>query len=58
MLTKTGFYRYRKANINQRYGQAFCNYFGITDSDIFYIEDAGTAKEEAEKLMANWQTPE
>lgn len=24
---------------HQRYGQAFCNYFGIQDTDIFYTDD-------------------
>lgn len=25
---------------NQRYGQAFCNYFGITNPELFYATDS------------------
>jgi len=29
---------------NERLGQAFCNKFNVTDSDIFYEEDNKVAK--------------
>lgn len=32
------------ALMDQRYGQAFCNYFGITDNLLFYERDAERAR--------------
>lgn len=36
---------------NQRYGQSFCNYFGITDNILYY---AGTVSEADEYIRKNY----
>lgn len=38
-----------------RYGQAFCNYYEITDPALFYEKDETTAREKAAIYIANWQ---
>lgn len=37
--------KFRKGEFpHQRYGQAFCNYFNLTCSELFYEENYKTAK--------------
>lgn len=35
----------------QRFGQAFCNAFNITDSELYYEEDENTAGEKMKKYL-------
>ena len=42
---------YFKANPALRWGQAFCNFFNLTDSELFYCDD----RVKAERLACqNW----
>lgn len=48
-LTEDNYVRWDRAYIfdamrDQRYGQAFCNHFGITDNLLFYERDADRAR--------------
>jgi len=48
-LTEESFARWDHAFIfdamqGQRYGQSFCNYFGITDNILFYERDRDRAR--------------
>jgi hypothetical protein len=59
--SRAGFYQYRKAYPEQRLGQAFCNYFELSEDQapgLFNMTSAEEAKQVCEKLMDNWQTPE
>lgn len=49
-LTEENFERWNHGYIfeamkDQRYGQAFCNHFGITDNLLFYERDVGRARD-------------
>lgn len=48
-LTKESFERWDREFVfdalkEQRYGQSFCNYFGITDNILFYTRDIDRCK--------------
>ncbi len=54
-LTEESFQRWDQGYIfdaicNQRYGQAFCNYFGIHDNVLFYTRDIERCKQLIKKL--------
>lgn len=57
--TRSGFHAYRKAAPELRYGQAFCNYFGLFGEKwawLFYLEsDAALI---CKLYMNDWHTPE
>jgi hypothetical protein len=40
---------------NQRYGQAFCNYFAITDPDLFYSNNPVFIRNAIEKYLNSYQ---
>ena len=40
---------------NQRYGQAFCNYFGITNSELFYSTDGPRIQKIIHDYLENYQ---
>lgn len=38
-----------------RYGQAFCNVFGIQDTELYYEVDPGKAAGRIGEYVENWQ---
>lgn len=40
---------------HQRYGQAFCNYFGITNSELFYSNDGTKIQKMIHEYLENYQ---
>jgi hypothetical protein len=40
--------------VNQRFGQAFCNYFDLNDSTLFYMESTLKAKDYAARLYIDY----
>lgn len=56
--TRKGFAEYRKANLTQRYGQAFCNYFQFSGSTIFNAPNSETLESVCERLLDDWQIPQ
>lgn len=39
----------------QRYGQAFCNYFGITNPELFYSNDGPRIQKIIHDYLENYQ---
>lgn len=46
---------FNKSFDNQRYGQAFCNYFGITDPELFYATDGPTMNKIIQDYLDHYQ---
>lgn len=54
-MDASSFEEYRLRNPELRYGQAFCNYYRITDTVLFYETDEKKARELAAVYAQNYQ---